>query len=225
MQVKDIYEKLEAVGVLTFSTIHNNEVHSRIAHLNGYDENGIYFRTMWNKPFARQLKETGKVTLCGITDNRVLGHNDEGVPEFPPGYFIRLIGEVDYLNEGQVRELAKDNKLLQLAVYDMDKYPSMKDGNFVISKAKGEIFDYDFNCEHRDHKLLRTRFQFGGMSYNEAGPTIKDNCIECGQCKEVCSFKAIEEGTPFKVLSHKCDDCGSCIDVCPVDAIEISKPL
>lgn len=225
MNIKEIYEKLERIGVLTFSTIYNGEVHSRIAHLNGYDENGIYFRTMWNKPFARQLKETKKVTLCGISDSRVLDHDENGVPEFPPGYFIRLIGEVKYLSEENVRELAKTNEKLKLAAYDMEKYPAMKEGNFVIYKAKGEIFDYDFECKRRDHKVLRKRFQFGGMNYNEAGPTITDRCIECGKCFKSCTFKAIEKGSPYRILSERCDDCGSCIMVCPVDAIELSKPL
>lgn len=225
MNIKEIYEKLERIGVLTFSTIYNGEVHSRIAHLNGYDENGIYFRTMWNKPFARQLKETKKVTLCGISDSRVLDHDENGVPEFPPGYFIRLIEEVKYLSEENVRELAKTNEKLKLAAYDMEKYPAMKEGNFVIYKAKGEIFDYDFECKRRDHKVLRKRFQFGGMNYNEAGPTITDRCIECGKCFKNCTFKAIEKGSPYRILSERCDDCGSCIMVCPVDAIELSKPL
>lgn len=225
MTIKEIYEKFDEVGVLTFSTIEDDEVYSRIAHLNGYDENGIYFRTMWNKPYARQLKNTGKVTICGASDTRILGHNDDGVPEFPPGFTVRLMGDVRFLEENEVRELAKDNEMLKLAVYDMDKYTAMKGGNFVIYKAKGEVYDYDFDMIHRDHKLLRKRFSFGGASYNKVGPTITDACIECGVCKDNCSFKAIEEGSPYKVISNKCDDCGSCIENCPVNAIEISKSL
>ena len=225
MKISEIYEKLEEVGTLTFSTIYKNEVHSRIAHLNGYDENGIYFRTMWNKPYARQLKETGKVTLCGVTDSRVLDNDENRSPSFPPGYSIRLIGEIKYLDEETIRKLAETNEYLKLAVYDMDKYPAMKEGNFVIYKAKGEIFDYDFARKKRDHKILRTRFQFGGMSYNKAGPTITDKCIECGMCFKVCSFKAIKKGSPFRVISERCDDCGNCIMTCPVNAIEISQPL
>jgi len=223
MTIQEIYAKFEEIGVLTFSTIHKGEVHSRVAHFNGCDSNGIYFRTMWNKPYARQLRESKKVTVCGITDSRILGHDEEGVPDFPPGFSIRLIGEVKHLEENEVRELAKTNKDLELAVYDMDKYPAMKEGNFMIHKAKGEIFDFDFECSNRDHKIFRTRFEFGGMDYNEAGPIITDKCIECGKCKKVCTFKAIEEGSPYKVISHKCDDCGSCIMTCPVDAIEVSK--
>lgn len=225
LSIKEIYEKLNALGTLTFSTIYNDEVHSRIAHLNGYDDQGIYIRTMWNKPYGRQMRETGKLTICGNSDSRILGHNDDGVPEFPPGYTMRLVCDLRHLEEAEVRELAKDNEALQLAVYDMDKYTAMKDGNFLIYKAKGEIYDYDFECKHRDHKLLRTRFQFGGKSYNKVGPTITDKCIECGICLKNCSFKAIKPGTPYSIISERCDDCGDCLMNCPVDAIEVSQAL
>ncbi|WP_028856883.1 4Fe-4S binding protein [Psychrilyobacter atlanticus] len=225
MKIKEIYELFDRIGVLTFSTIHNNEVHSRVAHFNGCDEEGIYFRTMWNKPFARQLMETGKITVCGISDTKILSHDGDLGAEFPPGYSVRLIGEVKFISEEEIREKAKTNKELKLAVYDMDKYSAMKKGNFMIHKAKVEIFDYDFSCKNRDHKLLRTRMAFGGMTYNEAGPTITDKCIQCGLCYKKCSFKAIEKGSSYSVISERCDDCGDCISVCPVDAIELSSPF
>ncbi|WP_199563488.1 MULTISPECIES: 4Fe-4S binding protein [unclassified Oceanispirochaeta] len=225
MTIKEIYEKFEATGVLTASTILGDEVHSRIMHFNGYDEEGIYFRTMGNKPFGRQLKDGKKITVCGIDDARVLGHNEDGVPEFPPGYFVRLVGEIKYLDEAAVREKAETNKAMELAVYDMEHYPMMKEGNFVIYKAKGEVFDYDFGCKTRDHKLLRTRFEFGGMPFNKVGPTITESCIECGACFKNCTFKAIEEGSPYRVISQRCDDCGTCIVNCPVNAIELSNAL
>ncbi|MBF9016956.1 4Fe-4S binding protein [Oceanispirochaeta sp. M2] len=101
----------------------------------------------------------------------------------------------------------------------------MKEGNFVIYKAKGEVFDYDFGCKTRDHKLLRTRFEFGGMPFNKVGPTITESCIECGACFKNCTFKAIEEGSPYRVISQRCDDCGTCIVNCPVNAIELSNAL
>jgi ferredoxin len=225
MTIKEIYEKLDSIGSLTFSTIENGEVYSRIAHLNGYDDKGIYFRTMWNKPYARQLKATKKLTICGISDSRILGHNEDGAPDFPPGYTIRLMGDVEFVSEEEIRKLGKDNEMLKLAVYDMDKYKAMRQGNFRMYKAKGELFDYDFEMVNRDHKLLRTRFAFGGATYNKVGPTITNKCIECGACLRGCSFKAIEAGSPYRIRPERCDDCGDCMTNCPVDAIELSKPL
>lgn len=225
MTVKEIYEKLENVGTLTASTIHEGEVHSRIIHLNGYDKHGIYFRTMWNKPFARQLLYTKKITLCGVTDSRILSHDINGVPDFPPGYSIRVIGEVSHIPEQEIREIAKTNDFLKLAVVDMEKYPAMADGNFYIDKAKGEIFDFDFDKIHRDHKILRLRFSYGGMEVHEPGPVITSACIACGKCYKHCTFNAIKKGSPYSIISERCDDCGNCIMHCPVKAIQVSQAL
>jgi len=222
MTIKEIYDYADKIGVLTFSTIYNDEVHSRVAHFNGYDEEGIYFRTMVNKPYARQLMKTGKVTVCGCTDTSILGHEEDGTPIFPPSFSIRLIGEIKQVSEDTIIEKAKTNKMLDTAVQDMEKYPAMKQGNFVMYKAKGEIFDVDFDKVNRDHKLLRTRFEFGREKFNEAGPRITDKCIECGLCYKACTFDAIKKGSPYEVIPNKCDDCGSCIIACPVDAIEES---
>jgi len=223
MEINKIYEYADKIGVLVFSTISGDEVHSRVAHFNGFDEEGIYFRTMYNKPFCRQLNATGKVTVCGITDTTILEHKEDGSAVFPPSYSFRLIGEIKNVPPEVIKEKAKTNDALKTAALDIDKYPAMAEGNFVIYKAKGEIFDVDFEGVHRDHKLLRTRFSYGGATYNPAGVSINEKCISCGICKKVCTFKAIEEGTPYKVISERCDDCGSCLLACPVDAVELSK--
>jgi len=65
-------------------------------------------------------------------------------------------------------EKAKENALLQTAALDIERYPAMTNGNFVMYRAKGEIFDADFKMEHRDHKVLRTRFAFGGASFKRS---------------------------------------------------------
>ena len=223
MKMEELYELCEKIGTMTFSTIHGDEVQSRIAHFNGFDEHGIYFRSMWNKPFARQLLETKKVTVCGISDSRIFHKPNDMNPYFPPGFFIRMVGEVEFVSEEEIRKLAVGNERLQLAVFDMDRYTAMRKGNFVITKAKVEIYDFDYDCSTRDHKDLRTRFSFGDVPFNLAGPTITDKCIECGKCYENCTFKAIEKGTPYRIDPIRCDDCGSCIMNCPVDAIELSK--
>lgn len=222
MEIKEIYGYADEIGVLTFSTIHNNEVHSRVAHFNGFDDEGIYFRTMVNKPFCRQLLATGKVTVCGITDTTIIEHQEDGTPIFPPSYSIRIIGEVKKVSPEAIIEKAKTNKDFLTAAQDIVKYPAMAEGNFVIHKAKVEIFDVDFEKVNRDHKLLRTRTSFGGATFNPAGVRITGKCIKCGKCKKVCSFDAISEGDPFKIDGSRCDDCGSCLLVCPVNAIEES---
>ncbi len=221
MTIKEIYEYADKIGVLIFSTISNDEVHSRVAHFNGYTEEGIFFRTMGNKPYGRQLKETLKVTVAGNFGGKILNHDDVGaIPDFEPGYSFRLIGELRYVPAEEIIEKAKTNKFLEVAARDIEMYPAMGNGNYIIHKAKGEIFDYDFSKKTRDHKVLRTRFAFGGATANPAGVRIDpEKCIACGICKETCSFKAIQEGESYSCISERCDDCGSCILKCPKDAI------
>ncbi len=226
MTIEEIYNYADRIGLHTFSTIYNGEVHSRIAHFNGYDSQGIYLRTMGTKPYGRQLRETLQVTVCGHSDAPLLNHDDIGaVPDFAPGYTFRLIGELRYVSPEEIAQNAKTNKMLEVAARDIISYPAMAEGNFQIIRARGEIYDYDFAKVNRPYKLHRRRFAFGGMTYNEAGVSISEQCIECGRCYEICSFSAIEEGSPYRVLSERCDDCGSCMLECPVGAIKESKVI
>lgn len=222
MNMKEIYEYIDKIGCVSFSTIHGGYVQSRIAHFFAFDDEGLYFRTMTTKPFYHQLKIYGNVTVCGMyPSTQILGHDDNGAPDFVGGYTFRLIGDIKELTTEEVVLKAKTNSDFKTATYDINKYPATR--CFCIYRAKGEIFDYDFKEEKRDHKLLRTRFSFGGMTYNHAGCIITDKCIECGKCYEVCTFKAVEKGEPYKIISERCDECGSCYLACPVGAIE--KPL
>jgi NAD-dependent dihydropyrimidine dehydrogenase PreA subunit len=54
--------------------------------------------------------------------------------------------------------------------------------------------------------------------------TNMDECIQCGNCVEVCYFKARKmDGGLLVVDRDKCFGCGLCLDVCPVDCIEMIK--
>ena len=51
---------------------------------------------------------------------------------------------------------------------------------------------------------------------------LKDECIACGACAEVCAEEAISEdesGDFYVIDPELCVDCGSCVEVCPSDAI------
>ena len=166
--------------------------------------------------------KTGNVTVCGCSDSSIIGHEEDGTPIFPTVYSIRIIGEVRKVAPEEITRKARSNEALRTAATDMEKYPTMREGNFVIHKAKVEIFDTDFEKKTRDNKVFRTRSSFGGMSFNLAGPRITEECVACGACKEICTFNAIEEGQPYRVIPELCDDCGSCSTVCPAGAIEES---
>lgn len=222
MTIKEIYEKFDKIGCTTFSTVNDGRAESRIAHFFAWDEDGIYFRTMTVKPFYKQVKETGNITVCGMYPNTQVMHDENNLPSFETGYSVRLTGDVRELTMEEVEKKAEQNRDFNVAVYDIKKYPATR--IFLIYRAKGEVYDFDYAKEHRDHKLERERFSYGGMEVESAGLTITDQCIGCGKCQSVCSFDAIVLGSPYRIMGNRCDECGNCYVNCPVGAI-ISKGL
>jgi len=225
MNLKQIYSALAKIGSLSITTLDGNTMHSRIISICGGDDEGIYFLTMNVKPFYRQLKTNPQISMCGIyPSGRKEGKNKDGQPYWPPGFFLRITGETREVSKEEIKEKAAGSQIHQYTLEEAERYPAMK--LFCIFKGKGELFDYDFEKENRDHKLLRKRFAFGGVPVNEAGTRIDPaKCIACGQCYEACTFSAIVEGEPYEVQSERCDECGSCIVACPVEAIECSKTM
>lgn len=221
MTIKEVYEYFDRIGCLTFSTLaENGYVESRIAHFFACDGDGLYFRTMDVKPFYRALKQTGKISVCGMYPSSQVTHDENNLPSFVPGYTMRIIGDTRELSMDEVEEKAKENRDFNVAVYDIKKYPQTR--IFLLNRAWGELYDFDYAKEKRDHKLERERFAYGGMPCVSPGLTITDACIGCGKCAEICSFDAVENGEPYRINGARCDECGNCYHDCPVGAI-VSK--
>lgn len=220
MTIKEIFEKFETVGVCTFATVDGEYPVTRVAHFIAYDDEGLYFMTMDCKPFYRQLKANGKVAVLGLNAKTQVEMTDDRNLVFDPGYFIRLTGDV---REVPVEEIkAKNNPAFTYGLEDIERYPRMV--FFVIHRAKGEVFDYDFDKVCRDHKLERTRFSFGGFPDTYHGFTISDACIGCGLCETSCSFDAITadaDSGKRRIDRNRCDECGNCMEACPEEAIVI----
>ena len=226
MNLNEIHKSLEKIGSVSITTLDGNTMFSRIISICGGDEEGIYFLTMDVKPFYRQLKNNPQVALCGIyPSSQKTGKNAVGQPTWKPGFTLRITGEAREIPEDELKEKAEaGSEVHGYFLEEADRYPAMK--LFCIFKGKGEIFDFDFEMENRNHKLLRTRFAFGGRTFNDAGARINaDECIACGDCFEACTFKAIIPGEPYSVDGSRCDECGSCYQVCPQDAIELSSTI
>ncbi|MEJ2642113.1 MAG: 4Fe-4S dicluster domain-containing protein [Desulfosarcinaceae bacterium] len=220
MELSDIYDKFDQIGCLTFATIDHGYPQTRIAHLFAYDPEGLYFRTMITKPFYRQLKQTKRVSICGMFPKTSVSHDDEGMPHFEPGYTIRATGDIEEIPLETLRRKAAVSEMFMLGVKDIERYPAMT--TFCLNSAWGEVYDFDFEMEKRDHKLLRTGFSFGGKRIPFRGVRITEECIACGECLERCSFKAIsQDDEQFMIDPARCDVCGDCYTICPADAVEI----
>ncbi len=217
MKIQHIYKHLETIGSMTFSTINKDYPESRIAHFFTYDDDGLYFLTMTTKPFYKQLKETKKLSACGLHAQSQITWIEEGVCYSAPGYFIRLSGDV---REFTIEDaLKKNDTRFTYLIEDNKKYPQIT--GFCLYNFSGEIYDYDFNKEHRDHKLERQRFSFGEKKYVNPGLKIHpERCTACGKCQQVCSFNAIiQQGNTYAIQGQRCDECGNCYTTCPAEAI------
>ncbi len=218
MKIKDIYNKFDNIGCLTFTTINEeNEPISRIAHLRGYDDDGIYFMTMFTKDFYKHLKNNRKVSICGLNASSKVEHDENGMPLFEGGYSIRMTGNAVELSIDELKN--KNNSMFDMCIKDYEKYNAMV--VFCIKSAYGDIFDYDFEMIHRDHKLERIYFSYNGLPCKYKGLKIDNNkCIKCNKCIKKCSFKAIDIiDENYKVNPIRCDECGDCYLNCPVKAI------
>lgn len=217
--IEDVYTAFDKVGCCSFATLDGaGGVESRIAHFFAWDDEGLYLRTMSVKPFYRQLVEGGKLTVCGeFTEARCV-MDDDHMPHFQPGFTVRATGDVRELSLAEVNAKSESSPLFNVAVYDIGKYPETR--VLVLHRGHAELYDYDFNMVHRDHKILRARMVFGGEVWEPAGLRIDpDLCIACGSCAAACTHKAIVPGDAYSIRGERCDECGNCYSVCPVDAV------
>lgn len=218
MNIEQIYDKFDKIGCLTFATINeNNEPETRIAHLRAFDEQGIYFMTMFTKDFYRQMKANKKVSICGLNAKTQVAHDENGMPVFENGYAIRMTGDVKEIPIDEIK--AKNNPKFDMCIKDYEQYKAMV--IFCIKSASGDIFDYDFEKATRENKLDRIYFSFNGARIKYKGLSIDNKkCIGCGLCAKKCSFLAIDKtDNLYSINKNRCDECGDCLINCPVGAI------
>jgi len=198
---------LRGLRSVVFSTVADGTPQSRIIDVMVQDDGGLIFTTCRIKPFYRQLKESMKVSLTGMTKDHVQ---------------IRLNGDIKEIDKKGLDAVYEANP-------DFDNlFPKDQElGHFQvfrIYRGKGEIFD----LSGKEVKMQRERFAFGGETVNQAGCTITDKCIACGKCAKSCPFNAIslnEEKNIYAVDSRFCDECGICFHVCPAGAVELPAGL
>ena len=222
--IEEIYKDFEGIGSLTFATVtQDGYPETRIADLFAWDDEGLYFLTMNHKPFARQLRQAGKLSICGISSRTRPVLDENMLPTFEAGYTMKATGLVREVPLEAIKEKAKKNALFLTGVNDRDRYRD--EIFFCLYRFWGERYDYDFELECRDHKLIREFFAFGGYEKAFSGMKInQDKCIRCGKCYKICAdyhfhaAKKTDEG--YYIDTSRCDVCGNCTTVCPAGAID-----
>ncbi|MDK2820930.1 MAG: hypothetical protein PWP31_895 [Clostridia bacterium] len=48
---------------------------------------------------------------------------------------------------------------------------------------------------------------------------IKEKCVGCGACSEICPMEAITVDEVATIDNEKCMGCGACVSECPNEAI------
>jgi hypothetical protein len=85
-------------------------------------------------------------------------------------------------------------------------------GHMVFSFG-GAIKNIGMGCGSRAGKL---------EMHSKIKPSVKANCIECGQCIEQCPVGALSsENGKTRIDQERCIGCAGCIAVCESEAIEI----
>ena len=66
------------------------------------------------KPFYKQLKETGKISICGMSASPNVEIGEDGLPNFEPGYTIKATGNVKEISFEELKEKASKKPIFQL---------------------------------------------------------------------------------------------------------------
>ncbi len=93
-------------------------------------------------------------------------------------------------------------------------------GAFAYLMEDKVLSDCDVDAANL-HLLLDPEIEAEG-EYQGSQEAVKDDskCIDCGECRRVCRFRAID--AEFNIDPFLCEGCGACVYVCPTDAITLS---
>jgi MinD superfamily P-loop ATPase len=91
-----------------------------------------------------------------------------------------------------------------------------------LEKENAVIADCDVDAANM-HLLLEADFRYQEDFYSgEIAVIDEENCINCGECKEVCRFDAIHViDDQHRVDPISCEGCWYCSRICPVEAIDM----
>ena len=87
--------------------------------------------------------------------------------------------------------------------------------------AKGKVM-LDCDVDAADlYLLLQPKILIQEKYFGKKSPHVDlDKCTQCGICREVCRFNAIDNGVVDYI---SCEGCGFCSHVCPKDAIMMEE--
>ena len=92
--------------------------------------------------------------------------------------------------------------------------------NLAVALGKGvSLLDCDVE-EPNDHIFIQAEINHSERVNVKVPEVDMGKCTLCGQCQEICQFKAIVViGESVLTFPELCHSCGGCLEVCPENAI------
>lgn len=200
MNINECLKKLREVKDVSFATVdETGSPQVRIIDIMNIEGETIYFLTARGKSFYKELNESLKVAIVGLTKDYES---------------IRINGKVKRI-ESQKETI---DKLFELNPSMKEVYPEKS--RYILEAFcvfEGELEYFDLLAK----PIFRTSFSLKNGKIIKNGFDISDECVKCGTCYENCPQKAIEEKTHYEIMQEHCLHCGLCFENCPVEAIEV----
>lgn len=166
------------------------------------DDEGLYFLTAKGKGFYDRLKNKSFIAFTGIKGEDTMSR-----------IAVSIRGKVREIGYAKIPQLFEKNRYMY-QIYPTDKSRQALTV-FQIYEGTGEWFDLS------KKPIERASFDFGEENKKISGYFIKDICIGCGKCVEVCPQNCIITTTiPYVIEQNHCLHCGNCLTVCPMSAVE-----
>ncbi len=204
METKDYLAYLvEEIHTVIVATVDDDRLPVTAAiDMMDYDADSLYFLTAKGKGFYDRLVKRGFLAFTALKGENTMS-----------SVALSVRGKVRELGYDKIPELFKKNP------YMREIYPTEESMHvltvFQIYEGTGEWFDLS------KKPIERASFSFGGAEKKREGYFIKDACIGCGSCVEVCPQKClITDSIPYVIEQVHCLHCGNCIEACPVGAVE-----
>ncbi len=178
---------------------------TRVIDIMLIDDNSLYFITAKGKNFYSQLIDNKFVALSGMTDGK----------DSMSKKAISIRGSVECIGKNKLDEVFKENP------YMAEIYPQ-KESRIVLEvfrfyEGEGEFFNLSAKPIIRESFYLGKYVQKNkqGLYY------ITNKCVGCKRCVSKCPQNCIDISCiPFKIKQKNCLNCGNCKEVCYFSAIK-----
>lgn len=187
--------KIKSVSMATVDRYNCPQV--RIIDVMLVEDDKLYFCTARGKDFYKEIMETKRVAIIGMTENYET---------------IRLNGEVKHLEEQRlwIDRIFENNPVMNEVYPNESRYILEA---FCVENATVEYFDLSSHPIYREYSTL------GDKKHLLKGFEITDDCISCGGCSKRCPQNCIQSGSKYNIEQEHCLHCGLCYEICPVKAI------